>query len=180
MFFYGLSPSWLFKPMFYDFFNMTLFLFSCRSNILSLPLFVFWSWIHINIFDPSTVQFYFNGPRKNVPIYWDFNGLCPRLAWLHFWSLGPKQATGSWSMLTDKIYATYFFIRIDLNWLEHSKGGTFSKSFFYVKKQPNLPNVFSLKNIKLGEDFFLWQFSFLNHSIFWNHTQFLACSNQFK
>ena len=33
-----------------------------------------------------------------------------------------KQAT-NWYILTDKLYSNYFFIGIDLDWLEHPKGG---------------------------------------------------------
>ena len=40
-----------------------------------------------------------------------------------------KQATESQYMLTDTLYANHFFIGIDLDWLEHSKGGKFWSNF---------------------------------------------------
>ena len=47
-----------------------------------------------------------------------------------------KQATGSWFILTEKLYANFFFIRIDLDWLEHPKGGKILvfKAFFQCQK----------------------------------------------
>ena len=47
-----------------------------------------------------------------------------------------KQATGSWFILTQKLYANFFFIRIDLDWLEHPKGGKILvfKAFFQCQK----------------------------------------------
>ena len=36
-----------------------------------------------------------------------------------------KHATGSQYMLTDKLYGNYFFIWIDLDWLEDVKGGKY-------------------------------------------------------
>ena len=66
------------------------------------------------------------------------------LAWLQLWSLGPKKLQGVDIWLTDKLYANYFFIGIEFNWLEHTKVANFwfSKSFFFVKNQPNSSQFF--------------------------------------
>ena len=71
-----------------------------------------------------------------------------------------KQATGSLYMLTDKFYTNYFFIRIDLDWLEHPKGGEFLvfKVIFLRQKSGEFVYFFSLKNIKLGEELLLGHF----------------------
>ena len=49
--------------------------------------------------------------------------------------------TGSWYMLTDKLYTNYFFIGIDWSTRKVSNFLS-SKPFFYVKNQPNL-SIFS-------------------------------------
>jgi hypothetical protein len=68
-----------------------------------------------------------------------------------------KQATGSQYMLTDKLYPNYFFIRIDLDWLEHDNGTNFwfSKSFFYFKNQPNLSKKFFIEELKIRRRTFI-------------------------
>ena len=92
---------------------------------------------------------------------------------IQLWSLGAKQP--------DKLYGNHFLIRIDLEWLLHLKGVKFlfSKSFFYVKFVYFFIEEYKLRRRTFINDAF-WLFSFLKHSIFWNRTQFLACSNQFK
>ena len=42
-------------------------------------------------------------------------------ALLQLWSLGPNKATGGRYMLTDEFVANYFFIKIDMDSLEHAE-----------------------------------------------------------
>ena len=71
-----------------------------------------------------------------------------------------KQATVCWYMLTDKLYTNYFFIEIDLDWLEHRKGGEFFvfKVIFLHQKSAEFVYFLSLNNIKL-EDLLFWLYA---------------------
>ena len=96
-----------------------------------------------------------------------------------------KKATGSQYLLTDKLYDSYFFIGIDLDWLEHAKGGKFLvfKVIFLCQNSAEYVSFFFIEDFKIRRITFISDifslFSFLKHSVLWNRGQFLACSNQF-
>ena len=77
-----------------------------------------------------------------------------------------KRATGSWYMLTDKLYTNYFFIKIDLDWLKHLKGVYFFvfKVIFLCQKSAKFVYFFideyKVKRRTFISDTF-WLFSFL-------------------
>ena len=89
-------------------------------------------------------------------------------------------------MLSDKLYTNYFFIRIDLDWLEHAKDGKYLvfKVIFLSQKSAEIVYFFLIEEYKVSKGTFLsdtfWLFSFLKPFIFWNRAQFLARSNQSK
>ena len=108
-----------------------------------------------------------------------------RVAWLQLWSLGPNklQRVNICSLIN---YTTIIFSSetIWIDWgTQKMANFWFSKSIFYFKNKQNSSHFFSLKTwirrITFISDNF-WLFSFLKHSVFWNSTQFLACSNKSK
>ena len=108
------------------------------------------------------------------------------LAWLQLWSLGSNKLQGV--DICSLINYTTIIFSSELIWIDWSTQKVanfwFSKSFFYVKNPPNSSQFFFIEEFKIRRITFIsdtfWLFSFLKHSIFWNRTQFLACSNQSK
>ena len=82
--------------------------------------------------------------------------ICYRLAWLQLWSLRPNKLQIDICLLINYTVTIFSSELIWIDWSTQKVANLwFSKSFFYVKNQPNSSIFFSLKNITLEEELLL-------------------------